>query len=526
MARYLTILEVSQKQAYIFASNKLKDNIVNSEIIAYALSPEYISRILSAQGYTDSQNMVYSGGGHTVLEFTSEEEAGASVASLTEQIYRDFDGLEVFAKTIRYDESAENPVAANLKNLTKELERKKSLRLSAFRQGSYGVEAIDVNTLNVKNLMPGSKEKSELADADSIQKREQSFYPDGFKAVSAFGELGGSKNDKNFIAVVHIDGNGMGKRVEELYKLPEVKDAEWDSAKKKIREFSECVAEDFRSALEETANDLGLALAGGKLNDLAYKIDKEKGSYYFPLRRIITAGDDICFVTEGRIGIECAVRFIKHLEKKENTVDHKNYYASAGVAIVHQKYPFYKAYELAEMLCSSAKKFGSFLSADDNGRTVAAIDWHIEYGELKDSIDEVRKAYLTEDGNRMEMRPYLVAAPKEILEKKELTDRLYSSFKKRIQMIQNDKEAFPVGKIKELRNAIKAGERETDNYLILNRIKDIALDFEVRTELDPAKRKKEYKLFEEQSDGKKHSTIFDAIELMDAFIPLFDGEGD
>ena len=34
MARYLTIIEVSQKQAYIFASNKLQDNIRRSSEIA------------------------------------------------------------------------------------------------------------------------------------------------------------------------------------------------------------------------------------------------------------------------------------------------------------------------------------------------------------------------------------------------------------------------------------------------------------------------------------------------------------
>ncbi len=69
MQRYLTILEVSQKQAYIFASNKLKENIVNSEVIARILSPEYLTKVLRDTGYSDEKNMVYSGGGHTILEF-------------------------------------------------------------------------------------------------------------------------------------------------------------------------------------------------------------------------------------------------------------------------------------------------------------------------------------------------------------------------------------------------------------------------------------------------------------------------
>lgn len=47
MSKCLTILEVSQKQNYIFASNKVKNNIVNSAVIAYVLSAEYIGEILS-----------------------------------------------------------------------------------------------------------------------------------------------------------------------------------------------------------------------------------------------------------------------------------------------------------------------------------------------------------------------------------------------------------------------------------------------------------------------------------------------
>lgn len=61
MNRYLVILEVSQKQAYIFGSNKVKDNIVNSAIIAYVLGEKYIDKVLSKRGYDKEKNMVYSG---------------------------------------------------------------------------------------------------------------------------------------------------------------------------------------------------------------------------------------------------------------------------------------------------------------------------------------------------------------------------------------------------------------------------------------------------------------------------------
>ena len=40
--RYLTILEVSQKQAYIFQSNELKKNILNSAVIAWIMDQDYL----------------------------------------------------------------------------------------------------------------------------------------------------------------------------------------------------------------------------------------------------------------------------------------------------------------------------------------------------------------------------------------------------------------------------------------------------------------------------------------------------
>lgn len=69
MAHALVKLEVSQKQAYIFSSNKLKDNVLNSAVIAWIMSPEYFAETVTANGKSElfdlKKNLVYSGGGHT-----------------------------------------------------------------------------------------------------------------------------------------------------------------------------------------------------------------------------------------------------------------------------------------------------------------------------------------------------------------------------------------------------------------------------------------------------------------------------
>ena len=78
MAHALVKMEVSQKQAYIFSSNKLKNNVSNSEDIAWIMDPEYFELIAGESGlFVKEKNLVYSGGGHIVLEFEEKEKTTA-----------------------------------------------------------------------------------------------------------------------------------------------------------------------------------------------------------------------------------------------------------------------------------------------------------------------------------------------------------------------------------------------------------------------------------------------------------------
>lgn len=72
---WLMILEVSQKQAYIFGSTKLKDNIARSEEICRVTDAEYFYQAALAGGisFDREKNVVYSGGGHTVLNLTMKK---------------------------------------------------------------------------------------------------------------------------------------------------------------------------------------------------------------------------------------------------------------------------------------------------------------------------------------------------------------------------------------------------------------------------------------------------------------------
>lgn len=484
--RYLTILEVSQKQAYIFQSNELRGNIVNSAVIAWIMSEGYMGKTVSDKALFDAgRNLVYSGGGHTVLEFGTKEEAVLFTRQITAAIRREYPGIEVFAATVPYDASL--PPGTNLKELTKKLERKKSVRAASFRQGSFGVEKINTNTLRpmAEGEMPERAAKAEMPESEERTDRELS--PEGFRRVYKFGELGGTVGRSNFIAVVHIDGNAMGKRVENLQKRCEA--GGWEEYKEQLRSFSRSVDRQFKEAYKEMAETVAGNIERGRLKELDLRENR------LPVRRIITAGDDICFVAEGRIGLECAAAFIRALGRKRNDADREGYSACAGVAIVHQKYPFYKAYELAELLCGNAKRFGASLSEDGTGRDVSAIDWHIEFGEVKDTLEEIRREYHDADGRNLLCRPYIVEASGKILEAEPL--RCYGNFREAVREVQKE-DQYARSSLKQLRAVMKRGKDETEYFLKFHKIED---------------------LFGGCQD-ERFTLLYDAIEMVDTFIRL------
>ena len=528
MSRYLTIIEVSQKQAFIFGPNKLRENINNSNIIAYITSCDYISDVIAdSEKFSEANNLVYQGGGHTILQFNDAATAKEVVAKVTKKIICDYPDIEVFSATTEYindEKDSRLPKTANctelparnIKYLTSRLEEKKALRLASFKQGSFGVELIDVNT--GKPVMKKPKVNS-LPD-----KYTKERHLDGYVPTYEFENLGGTKNESSFIAVVHIDGNGMGKRVEEYSNTHKT----WEEYRKNMRIFSESIDTDFKESYHEMTEILAtnIETSGSPIKaNLSLKKDKYN-NIFLPVRRIITEGDDICFVSEGRIGIEAAVTFINCLTKpgRTNKADNKPYAACAGVALVHTSYPFYKAYELAEALCKNAKNFGATLSNTDNGSSVSAIDWHIEYGELKDSLELTRKDYNTADHCRLELRPYIVKASEETLSKEPV--RQYNKFRKLMDVLAKD-DFYANSTLKELRGKLKQGETATNHFLRFHGINDLLYDHYFGTFEDVTGESKEAKIFIDTLDDPakpdeitRRSTIFDGIEAMDTYLKI------
>lgn len=475
MERYLMILEVSQKQAYIFASRKLRDNLLRSEEIRFVTSPEFF-KACCPDAYTDD-NLVYVGGGHTVLQFADPARARSFAAAVTERVLRQFPEMELFVKLRHYDE--EKTAGENLTLLSAALEEKKARRRASFARRSFGIDAEQKPVVSYPAIpLPVNR------------------APAGWQLTNDGERLAGADN---FLAVVHIDGNAMGARVQEIYRTA---GNDWDACVAKLRQFSQSIDTHFSQAYNEMTAELAAVLPS---------LGWDAQAHAFPVRKVIGAGDDVCFLTAGSLGLDCAVSFIRHLNGKRNDADGKGYAACAGVVIVHKKYPFRTAYDLSEALCSNAKAFGA--SIDKTGG-ISAIDWHIEFGQLKDSLSKIREDYVTDDGARLVMRPYAVSGSGVPAE------RQYDFFAAVLSQLRDCSKKLPRSKVKSLREAFKQGELETRLALRSSNMEELLyVGIEARSSDWLERAWKEGKLVKEvfytDPEGVRRCLYFDAIEVMD-----------
>lgn len=489
MEKTLVILEVSRKQDYIFVSKQLRENARRSAQINYVTDSKFFE-YAAGDTYRESENLVYAGGGHAVLQFHTSEQAHCFARQVTAKAMVDFDGMELFVKQMQYDPN--RSPADNLKELSRQLERKKALRRASFQTTAFGME-----------VQP---------EADICQTGEGNLSqyevqpPASYRFPREFQELAGQDN---FLAVVHIDGNAMGKRVDRVYQ-----DAgqDWEVCRGKLQRFSAAIQQDFEAAFRQT------------VEEIICRKNIESG--VLPIRPVILAGDDVCFVTAGSLGLECARIFLEKLTALYNREDGEPYAACAGVAIVHIKYPFHQAYGLSEELCSNAKLFSAVLDA--SGR-VCAMDWHIEFGQLKGDLSEIRQEYRTEDDNALSLRPVAVIVPNDRTEDPSL--RTYAFFRELCRSMKGEYGKTARGKIKELRTAFKQGKVESQFFF-----QDKEIQRLLYHSLDAAyqgnERWKEYrknllegKLMDKEpfrdiriaGETECYCLYFDAIEMIDHF---------
>ncbi len=543
----VTVLDTTGIQPYIFGSNRLRENIGASYLVSqatdnwarnalgmlkdqihqevYAFDPEKHQPDAKPHIEDDelAAELVYAGGGNTVLLFSDKQYAVQFTQILSKRILEEAQGINLVAvhKEFDWDNQSLYQVVQDL--MKNDLDAKKRSRIPSAPLLGLSVTATCRSTQLVAVGMSEkfeddepyliSREIQKKLDAVHFANRQlrekllnttSEIY--NFPLITDY--MGRSEGDSSYVAVIHADGNGMGKRFQEFGKDKSNRD--YIIA---MRELSHSVNQAGINALKTVIEILVQSIQTDENGKKKVKGYFEIKDNYLPFRPLVYGGDDVTFVCDGRLGLELAAIYLEELEKQpiaDADGKPKPIRACAGICVVKTHYPFARAYELSEDLCRNAKRFVK----DENKRDFSALDWHLAASGLSGSISEIREREYRvkipdfQEVASLEMRPIS-------LRKEQDSDwRTWKGFTKVVQHFnEDDNWKGRRNKVIALREVLRQGIDATQKFLKNYQIKDEQLPL--------------FPEFSGQStDLAKKGWLngicgyFDAIEAMDFYISL------
>jgi hypothetical protein len=484
----VTVIDTTGIQSYIFGSNRLRENIGASYLLAQATG-DWVKDILEKDLKVPKclqyepidksglpAELVYAGGGNAMVIFRSKDVAIEFTKKLSRTVLYDAPGVNLVVAHAEFD--WDNSLYEVVQELMKdELERKKYERIPSAPLLGLGITATCNSTLlpaisrsdEPKYQMPKESKAylvsreagAKLQNVKSANNRlkndifEQKIVKD-FDIALDFDDFGRSEGESSYLAIVHADGNSMGKRFQEFGKGKGNRDYIND-----IRGLSETVNQAGINALREVTKILVNSIQADAERKKKVKGQFEIKGNYLPFRPIVYGGDDITFVCDGRLGLELAAVYLQKLQEQP-IADGKKLKACAGISIVKTHYPFARSYELSEALCREAKRYVKQKNEGD----FAALDWHIAASGLSGSVQEIRereyhlKIPESKKTAHLEMRPVL-------LEKHQSDWHTWEGFSQVIKELNKEGGYWKErrNKVIALREVLRKGSNATKEFL-------------------------------------------------------------
>lgn len=536
----LTVLDTTGIQSYIFGSNRLRENIGASHLVTQA-TKDWVVETLDKLGICSSQQeepietsglsaeLVYAGGGNTVLLFKSLDFAKEFTKILSKRVVLDAPGINLVVAHAEFNWDDKSKLLYEvIRDLMKDdLDCKKHERIPSAPLLGLGITAscnstqlvaVDksdeyVNALEEDSYLISTEIRQKLKAVSGANQKLREIFAGSFdQNIYRFpyrtGHLGRSVGESSYVAVVHADGNGMGKRFrkygEEQSKnnLEKPNRAYIDA----VRKLSKSVDQAGKNALIAVSDVLVKSIY--EVDDHGRKVKKVKNQFeikdnYLPFRPLVYGGDDVTFVCDGRLGLELAAIYLEKFEDQK-VADGNTLKACAGICVAKTHYPFARVYELSEALCKQAKGFVK--ENEKHGeKDFSALDWHLAASGILGSITEVRKREYQVPVGKLEMRPVRLRAHSSDW-------RTWLSFTKVVKELNEGGDwKGRHNKVIALREALRRGPEATKEFLSAYRLKQLPTFLESSGKSEQLAK-----------NGwlNKECGYFDAIEAMEFYISL------
>lgn len=231
----------------------------------------------------------------------------------------------------------------------------------------------------------------------ALMEKLQSFLPpkerENFRKNYAFPmkfDQLGQQTPKNDIAVVHIDGNNMGKKFQECKTLTTRIQRSLAIRDTTIAAFTALV-QNIVAHIERYNGTLALS-------------EDQKKRTLLPIRPLVLGGDDMTFVCAAKVAVEFASFVMRHLVH-DDTEGRIPIDSCAGITIMNTSYPFFRGYQMAEELCAVAKK-----RMRESKEASCWLDFAILHGDRASTLAQFRAQEYTGVCGDLHFGPYRVDA--------------------------------------------------------------------------------------------------------------------
>jgi hypothetical protein len=414
----LTAIDVLGVQRFVFASNRLRDVVAGSFLVDCSTSSD---RALSNR--VPKGSVLLAGGGNSIIEFDSLDEAREFTARYTRNLYDQAPGLEV---AVAHKPFEPGGLARALQEIQIELARVKTERRPAAPLlglsvnetcGETGMPAVGFDSSDPSvPLSNGVLKRREKKDEARRHWSEYLREWDGFAFPMELDQLGRTVGDTSLMGVVHVDGNGVGEKIKVWLARKADNGAGDEMVREEYRQWSQAIDELGKRSFQAVVDRVCGAVVGehdavkkmaGKPATLGFELKAVNGEWMLPLRPIVLGGDDLTFVCDGRIALDLTETALAVFEASD--VPHLGKItASAGVALTRAHAPFARAYQLAEKLCASAKRMRK-----EKKLQGCALDWHSGISRPGETVTDIRERQYRGNTYHLTCRPYPLGSGKD-----------------------------------------------------------------------------------------------------------------
>jgi hypothetical protein len=421
----LVAIETSGNQAYIFASNRLRQNVGASELVLRSCSQWVLEAVAHHGGpgglWSESTadrvanlrderrnprrpiEVVLATSGRALLLVEDARVGRDIVARVTRRALLEAPGLSIAGAVMDVDlgghgregihrairdrsgplgqaRGAVTPGEVRFRQLpVVDLCRTTGLPANVYERPTDREEPEEMSLVARSKMRAAALTTGRVRAEKTIRLRE--------RLVDSAARL----DECEWLGVIHADGNGMGALLREFHHT--------------VRE-----SEDHVAAVRDFSTGLELLAIEAFDEALAETVTSPDGE--IPLVPLVLGGDDLTVVCDGRLALPFTRAYLNAFGERSANLfgarlrERARLTARAGVALVKRHYPLHAAYDLAEDLADGAK-------LPEPGHS--SFDFHVHHDSTGADLRRVRRERRSRAWEREQVAlwggPYVIGAP-------------------------------------------------------------------------------------------------------------------